>query len=281
MQNHESRPTVVLICHEQDRIDREALASYLASALRLAGFIIIRDRPGRLLRAARRELRRVGPLGFLDVLAFRLYARLRLARGDAAWRERTIRECRARYPADLEAVPRVVVSTPNGDEARAFLARLRPDIVIARCKVILKPDIFQLPRVGTFVLHPGICPEYRNAHGCFWALASRDLARVGMTLLRADAGVDTGPIFLQAGYVFDECRESHTVIQYRVVLDNLDRIGAVLRALCRGEAVAPVATAGRRSGVWGQPRLSAYIRWKRAARLEARSRHEPRIAAVS
>ena len=41
--------------------------------------------------------------------------------------------------------------------------------------------------LGTFVMHPGICPEYRNAHGCFWALANRDLARVGMTLLRADA----------------------------------------------------------------------------------------------
>src|SRR5436309_328007 len=28
-----------------------------------------------------------------------------------------------------------------------------------------------LPARGTFVLHTGICPEYRNAHGCFWALA--------------------------------------------------------------------------------------------------------------
>ena len=54
----------------------------------------------------------------------------------------------------------------------------------ARCKVILKEKIFGIPRVGTFVMHPGICPEYRNAHGCFWALVRRDLERVGMTLLR-------------------------------------------------------------------------------------------------
>lgn len=208
----------------------------------------------------------MGLLRFFDVVAFRLYARLRLAARDAAWVDRTIRQLRGRYPADLEPVPRVTVSTPNSEDARTFLTRLRPDVVIARCKVILKPAMLELPRVGTFVLHPGICPEYRNAHGCFWALVNRDLARVGMTLLRADAGVDTGPVYLQAGCPIDELRESHTVIQYRVVLENLDGVAAVLRSLCRGEPVAPIATAGRRSAVWGQPRLSAYLRWKRMAR---------------
>jgi hypothetical protein len=265
MQMREPRPTVVLICHERDRIDREALASYLASALRLAGFIIIRDRPDRLWRAARRELRRVGVWRFLDVLAFRIYRRLRLAARDAAWIERTVDEYRARYPVELDAIPQLVVQSPNSNEARAFLTELAPDVVIARCKVILKPAIFELPRVGTFVLHPGICPEYRNAHGCFWALVNRDLERVGMTLLRADAGVDTGPMYLHAGCAFDERQESHTVIQYRVVLENLGVIGAILSALCRGERVPAIETAGRRSAVWGQPQLSAYLRWKRMA----------------
>jgi methionyl-tRNA formyltransferase len=231
----------------------------------LAGLILIRKQPGRLWRAARREIRRVGALRFLDVVGFRIYARLRLARADAAWEERTVRDMRRRYSADLDEVPRLVVTTPNSDEARAFLARLRPDVAIARCKIILKPEIFQLPRVGTFVLHPGICPEYRNAHGCFWALVNRDLDRVGMTLLRADPGIDTGPIYLQAGCEFDEVRESHTVIQHRVVVENLDAIGAVLLALCRGHHVPTVPVEGRRSATWGQPRLSHYFRWKRQA----------------
>jgi hypothetical protein len=242
----------------------------------LAGFIIIRDRPGRLWRAARRELRRVGGWRFLDVLAFRVYQRLRLAACDAAWIERTVGEYRARYPVDLDAIPRLVVASPNSDEALAFLARLAPDVVIARCKVILKPTIFQQPRVGTFVLHPGICPEYRNAHGCFWALANRDLERVGMTLLRADAGVDTGPVYLQAGCAVDELHESHTVIQHRVVLENLETIGAILCALCRGEPVPTIDTAGRRSAVWGQPPLTVYLRWKRLAKQARQQAPGPR-----
>jgi methionyl-tRNA formyltransferase len=139
-------------------------------------------------------------------------------------------------------------------------------LTIARCKVLLDKEIYEIPRAGTFVLHPGICPEYRNAHGCFWALANRDLDRVGMTLLRVDNGVDTGPVYLHATCTYDERRDSHIVIQQRAVVDNLDAIGRTLTALARGEDVQPVNTEGRRSAVRGQPRLTDYFRWKLAAR---------------
>ena len=104
----------------------------------------------------------------------------------------------------------------------------RPELIVARCKSLLKEQIFSIPRLGTFVMHPGICPEYRNAHGCFWALANGDRDNVGMTLLRIDRGVDTGPVF---GYfrVKPEPRpESHVVVEHRVVLDHLDAIRDVL-----------------------------------------------------
>jgi len=219
-----------------------------------------------LWRASRREIRRVGWFRFLDVLAFRAYARLRLAGPDAAWKDEAVRRLRERYPADLNTVPRLVVSSPNSEEARAFITSVRPDVAIARCKVILKQEVFEIPRVGTFVMHPGICPEYRNAHGCFWALVNRDLDRVGMTLLRVDAGIDTGPVYLHGGCDIDEVRESHTMIQYRAVIENLDTIGRILLSLCRGEHVPPVNVEGRQSATWGQPRLTHYVRWKWAAR---------------
>ena len=99
MHTQDETPSVVLICHEQDRLDTEGLASWLASTLRLAGLIIIRDPRSRLWRAARREIRRVGWLRFLDVIAFRAYARLRLAR-----RERSVEGRRGRAAAP--ALPR-------------------------------------------------------------------------------------------------------------------------------------------------------------------------------
>ena len=266
MSTHAETPTVVLICHEAERLDREGLASWLASTMRLAGLLIIRDGSRRRWQAARRELNRVGALGLLDVIAFRAYARLVHAASDSRWENAAIDALRDRYPANLDDVPRVTVASPNSAEAKSFLQRLQPDLVIARCKMLLRQDVFEIPRAGTFVLHPGICPEYRNAHGCFWALANRDLTRVGMTLLRVDAGVDTGPIYLHGTCDYDERRESHIVIQQRAVVENLDAIGRTLLAIARGDNVRPLNTAGRRSAAWGQPRLTSYLQWKLAAR---------------
>jgi methionyl-tRNA formyltransferase len=211
-------------------------------------------------------------MGLLDVLAFRAYYRAVLAPGDAAWRAAAVARLEAAYPAELDAIPRLVVGDPNSHDVAAFLRQVAPDLMIARCRVLLKPSVFAVPRLGTYVLHPGICPEYRNAHGCFWALARRDLDRVGMTLLRIDEGVDTGPIYLHASCAFDECAESHVVIQERVVLENLGRIARVLTDLHHGE-VTLIPVAGRASAVWGHPRLSAYLRWKHAAKRARHARH--------
>lgn len=237
--------------------------------MRLAGLLIIRDGSRRRWQAARRELKRVGALGLLDVIAFRAYARLAHAADNRSWEDAAVAQLRRRYPASLDDVPRQIVSSPNSAEAKAFLRRRQPDLVIARCKMLLRRDIFEIPRAGTFVLHPGICPEYRNAHGCFWALANRDLTRVGMTLLRVDSGIDTGPVYLHGACDYDERRESHIVIQQRAVVENLDAIGRTLIAVARGDDVRPVITAGRRSAAWGQPRLTSYLRWKLAARGSA------------
>jgi folate-dependent phosphoribosylglycinamide formyltransferase PurN len=270
-------PTVVLICHEDDRLDTEGLASWLAASMHLGGLLVISDKGRRLWTAARRELRRAGWLGLLDVIAYRVFARLRLRSAEETWKAREVDRLKRLYPARLETVPRVVVANPNSESAEAFLNTVRPDIVIARCKFILKPEIFSLARVGAFALHPGICPEYRNAHGCFWALVNRDLDRVGMTLLKIDKGIDTGPVYLQAGCRIDEARESHIVIQYRVVTENLDQIAATLIDLFNGTDVERVPTEGRASAVWGQPRLTEYLRWKKAAR----SAHATGITALS
>lgn len=258
-------PRVVLICHREARIDVEGLASWLANSFRLVGMVVLRDPPRAFLKRAQREIRRSGILGFIDVLAFRAYYALWLSRSDSAWIDREVVRLRDQYPAVLDRIPQLTASSPNTPEVRSFLESLQPDLMVARCKVLLRPEIFDLPLHGTFVFHPGICPEYRNSHGCFWALSNRDLGRVGMSLLRADRGVDTGPLYLQTTCTFDEARESHVIIQHRAVLANLDAIRDALWSVCC-DGREPIVTEGRSSAVWGQPRLSTYLRWKRAAR---------------
>jgi hypothetical protein len=253
----------LLICHDAAALDREGLARWLSSFTTFAGTVVIKEPPGRRRRRISREIKRVGFWRFLDVLAFRAYYELRLANADRAWESGWLHTLRTRFPKSPDA-PEISVSSPNGADARRFIAEQRPDLVVARCKTLLKEDVFSIPRLGTYVMHPGICPEYRNAHGCFWALASGDFDNVGMTLLKIDKGVDTGPVF---GYfrVPANPGESHVVTQHRVVLEHLDAIRDRLIDIEYGDA-EPFPVHGRPSAVWGQPWMSAYLRLRRQMR---------------
>jgi methionyl-tRNA formyltransferase len=168
-----------------------------------------------------------------------------------------------------DTVPELVTHNPNGPDVERFVAGLGADMMVARCRVLLAERIFSIPRLGTFVMHPGITPEYRNSHGCFWALANRDLERVGLTLLAIDKGVDTGPVYGYFTYPYDELHESHEVIQKRMLFENLDALRDRLLEVQEGSASA-IDTSGRDSAVWGQPWFTKYARWKRAARSAQR-----------
>jgi hypothetical protein len=253
----------LLICHHDAPLDRAGIPPWLGSFTTFAGSVVIREPRARAWKRIRREVARVGVARAVDVAAFRLHYRLVRAAGDRAWERRQLARLRARFPAPAPA-PELVVPSPNTGEAEAFIRERQPDLVVARCKTLLKASVYSIPRLGTFVMHPGICPEYRNAHGCFWAAVNGDRGNVGMTLLRVDAGVDTGPVF---GYfrVDADADESHVVTQHRVVLEHLDAIRDRLLDIEAGTA-RPIDTSGRRSAAWGQPWLSAWIRRRSAPR---------------
>lgn len=258
----------LLICHDGAPLDQVVLARWLSSFSDLVGIVVIQEPPSRTWRRVRREIKRIGLLRFMDALAFRVYYRIFLAPRDRNWERHVVQEKSAAY-ADIPSGT-VIFKTPspNTSETEAFIREAKPDIVLARCKVLLKERIYSIPARGTFVMHPGICPEYRNAHGCFWALANGDLDKVGMTLLRIDKGVDTGPPFGYYTYPFDEVRESHIVVQHRVVLENLDALRDKFSEIFDGTAVT-INTAGRHSATWGQPWLTRYLKWKSRAKRRA------------
>ena len=258
------RKASVLICHEDDRLNRVALAQWMGSFSNVAGIVVIRETAERKRRRVRREFQRVGPFRFLDMLAFRVYYKLRLASADRRWEEEAIGRISRVYPPLPSSTRTLITQNPNSPESEAFIRECKPDFVIARCKTLLAKRIYTIPTAGTFVMHPGICPEYRNSHGCFWALAYGDRSNVGMTLLKIDAGIDTGPVY---GYfrVQPDDRESHIVIQHRTVFDNLNEIRDRFEEILAGTA-RPIDTKGRRSAEWGQPWLTRYLKWKRTSR---------------
>jgi len=257
----------LLICHDDAPLDREGLARWLGSFSTFTGAVVIREPTTRLRKRIGRELRRVGPLRMLDVLAFRVFHRITSARADRRWIDEQLDRLRRRYPA-MPPARELVTASPNSADAARFIQDARPDIVIARCKTMLKESVFSIPRHGTFVMHPGICPDYRNAHGCFWAMASGDYQNVGMTLLRIDRGVDTGPVFGHFRIPADPS-DSHVLVEHRAVLEHLDAVAQVLQNVAAGCAQS-IDTSDRPSATWGQPWLSAHLRMRARSSAAAR-----------
>jgi methionyl-tRNA formyltransferase len=258
----------LLICHEGALLDQDGLARWLGSFSEVVGKVVLRETTGRKWRRVIKEIKRSGLAKFIDVAAFRIYYRLFVAPQDREWETRKLKELESVYPEPTN-VPVLITQGPNSDASLEFIADTRPDIIVARCKVILNKRIFSLASTGTFVMHPGVCPEYRNAHGCFWALTRGDFERVGMTLLKIDEGVDTGPIYGYYSYDYDSVHESHIRIQTRVLLENLETLREKLTEIYEGRAQS-IGVTGRESRTWGHPRMTKHLAWKIRARRTGR-----------
>jgi hypothetical protein len=250
----------VLICHEGDPLNRHGIPRWLSSFSDLRLIVSLTEPPTKIWTRMKAERRRSGWIGLLDALAFRLHHRLIWHRSDTDYEREALSRIERDYPDIPPGIPILHCPEPNHKAVAQAISDAAPDLLIVRCKVLLKETIFSLPRYGSYVIHPGICPEYRNAHGCFWAMACGDNSNIGATLLRIDRGIDTGPVFGYYRAPFDPKRQSHIVIQHRVVFDNLEPIAARLQEIAAGRA-HPIDTAGRQSAIWGQPTLSAL--WRR------------------
>jgi len=256
-----------LIMHQGSRFENEVIGPWLNSFSDLSGILVIKPNKARKISTLKHEYRRSGVTGLIDMAAFRIYYKLFRADEENTKIDQLMSETANEFESDLSAVPRKYVDDPNSDAAKSFLEDCEPDATVARCKTLLGKHIFDIPTHGTFVIHPGICPEYRNSHGCFWALAENDPENVGYSMLRIDEGIDTGPIYSQSGTNFDSTSDDHLYIQYKVVTDNLGEMRDTLRQI-ESDNAEPIDVEGRESNVWGQPKMRDYLRWKRRARGE-------------
>lgn len=93
------------------------------------------------------------------------------------------------------------VLQPERAREEAFLgalSALQPDLVaVAAYGQILPQSILSLPRFGCINVHTSLLPRYRGAAPIQWAILNGD-AETGVTIMKMDAGLDTGDILTQA-----------------------------------------------------------------------------------
>src|SRR5205085_1224012 len=97
-------------------------------------------------------------------------------------------------------------------EAMEQLRAWAPDlIVVAAFGQLLRPEVLDLPPHGCLNVHASLLPRFRGASPIAAALLRGD-AKTGITIMRMDVGLDTGPILAQAAIAIeaDDTRESLT-----------------------------------------------------------------------
>ncbi|HEV2394512.1 MAG TPA: methionyl-tRNA formyltransferase [Verrucomicrobiae bacterium] len=102
------------------------------------------------------------------------------------------------------------------------LSQLRPDLIaVAAYGQILPQTILDLPPHGCVNVHTSLLPKYRGAAPIQWAILN-DEPQTGATIMKMDAGLDTGAILAQAAtpiYPHDTAETLH---------DRLAQLGADL-----------------------------------------------------
>jgi len=106
----------------------------------------------------------------------------------------------------------------------AELRALKPDlIVVVAYGHILPQMILDLPKFGCLNVHTSLLPKYRGAAPIQWAIAGGE-TETGVTIMKMDAGLDTGPIVSQRRTAILPEDNSATLH------DRLARLGAELLA---------------------------------------------------
>jgi methionyl-tRNA formyltransferase len=95
-------------------------------------------------------------------------------------------------------LPLLQPDRPRGDVFLAALRHWQPEIgVVVAYGHILRPETLALPSRGMINVHASLLPGLRGAAPINWAI-HRGLRETGVTIMRMEAGMDTGPILLQA-----------------------------------------------------------------------------------
>jgi methionyl-tRNA formyltransferase len=130
-------------------------------------------------------------------------------------------------------VQHLTVRRIHGEEARSAVHAFAADLGLSLAAPILKPELFGIPRLGTYNLHKGKLPDYRGMPPAFWELMNRE-ASVWCTIHRMDARLDTGPILLEGAVPIGP---TATVSSLQLQLDELgiELLIQAIGALGRGE----------------------------------------------
>jgi methionyl-tRNA formyltransferase len=165
-----------------------------------------------------------------------------------AGRGQSVRRCPVHLAADAMGIE---VRTPprlrTVPEAQAAFAALNADVaVVVAYGLILPQAMLDAPRLGCLNIHASLLPRWRGAGPIQAAILAGD-RETGVTIMRMDAGLDTGPMLLREAVPITGTTTAATLH------DVLAEIGG--RLIVRALADMPAAVPQPEDGVTYAPKL--------------------------
>jgi hypothetical protein len=156
----------------------------------------------------------------------------------------------------------------NSEEVSRFVRERTADLIMSMCiNEFFRRDLRESTRLGAFLWHEGLVPEYKGLYSPFWTMYNRQPEMLGYTVLRMNERYDEGEVYLQ-GRVTDvnPQTDSPLYIGHKAILDSLPRVAGMLEDLERGTAKT-TSVEGRMTGYYTYPGFTHWLRLR--ARLRS------------
>ena len=159
------------------------------------------------------------------------------------------------------------VSDIHAQQVLDQVKSLDPDLGLIYGSPILKPELFEIPILGTLGIHHGKVPEYRGNKTTFWMMYNGEKF-AGVTIQKVNKGLDTG-IIVKTGEVNAYRRP------YQTVFHELEALGVELYIQAILDVKNGVAEYKSQSGIKGKlyrnPKLGDFVRfWGRQIKRQMR-----------
>ena len=124
----------------------------------------------------------------------------------------------------------------RSEESFEYFQRMAPDVVvIIAYGQIIPQRLIDIPRLGWINLHGSLLPKYRGAAPIHWAVANGE-KRTGLTTMKIDAGLDTGPTLLKYETQIGT-EETSPELYARLAEAGAPLVAATIRGLADGSVV--------------------------------------------